>query len=214
MGHHLSTRLAERLSREYCDLCDAIVAPSTKIERYLRQWGTTSPIEVIATGIDTKRFASRSEERVAEMRARFGFSADQRALLFVGRLGQEKSVDTPAGAVASTRHSEAVLLIVGDGPDRKDLERMARELKIADRVRFAGYLRGDELVAAYHLAEVFVFASTTETQGLVIGEALASGLPVVAVRDPAVADFVEDGKTGFLVPEHHEPIARAIDSIP
>jgi 1,2-diacylglycerol 3-alpha-glucosyltransferase len=209
----LSTKVAERLSREYCDLCDAIIAPSTKIERYLRRWGTTSPIDVIATGVDTKRFETAPQAGVNELRGRLGFDVDQRVLLFVGRLGREKSVDTLLRALSCSRHSDAVLLIVGDGPDRRDLERMARESRLGDRVRFAGYLEGSDLVAAYHLADAFVFASTTETQGLVIGEALAAGLPVVAVQDPAVADFVIDGETGFLVPAHHEPMARAIDAI-
>ena len=208
----LSTKLAERLSREYCDLCDAIVAPSTKIERYLRRWGTTSPIDVIATGIDTKRFETAPQAEVAALRMRFGFGAQQPVLLSVGRLGREKSVDTLLRALSCSRHSDTALLVVGDGPDRRELQHTARELRLGERVRFAGYLEGSDLVAAYHLADAFVFASTTETQGLVIGEALAAGLPVIAVQDPAVADFVVDGETGFMVPAHHEPMARAIDT--
>jgi glycosyltransferase involved in cell wall biosynthesis len=209
----LSTKLAERLSREYCDLCDAIIAPSTKIQRYLRRWGTTSPIDVIATGIDTARFKTAPEADVAALRTRFGFGADQRVLLSVGRLGREKSVDTLLRALSCSRHSDAAMLVVGDGPDRRELERIVRELRLGERVRFAGYLDGSDLVAAYHLADAFVFASTTETQGLVVGEALAAGLPVIAVQDPAVADFVVEGETGFLVPAHHEPLARAIDTV-
>ena len=133
-------------------------------------------------------------------------------LLFVGRLGKEKSVDTLIRALAGSRHAEASLLIVGDGPDRRRLERLAQDLRLDGRVKFAGYLDGDDLVAAYHLADAFVFASTTETQGLVLGEAMAAALPVIAVTDAAVADFVVDGSTGLLVPEHHEAFSRAIDT--
>ncbi len=208
----LTTRLAEWLSREYCDLCDAIVAPSSKIERYLRQWGTTSPIDVLATGVDTGRFAHASAERVGALRQRFGLAEDTPVLLYVGRLGKEKSVDMLLRALACTRDTSATLLIVGDGPDRRELERIARDLRVSERVRFAGYLEGDDVVAAYHLADAFLFASTTETQGLVLGEAMAAGLPVIAVTDAAVADFVVDGTTGFLVPAHHEALARAVDA--
>jgi 1,2-diacylglycerol 3-alpha-glucosyltransferase len=210
---NLSTRLAERLSREYCDLCDSIIAPSTKIERYLRRWGTTSPIDVIATGIDTGRFCTTHDGEVVALRTRLGLAVSLPVLLFVGRLGKEKSVDTLIEALARSKNRDAVLLVVGDGPDRRELERLASDLGVGRRVRFAGYLEGRELVAAYHLSDAFVFASTTETQGLVLGEALAAGLPVIAVHDDAVADFVVEGRTGFLVQPRAEAMAAAVDKV-
>lgn len=209
----LSTKLAERLSREYCDMCDSLIAPSSKIEHYMRRWGTTSPIEVIATGVDTGRFGSATNADVEALRADLGLRAGTRTLLYVGRLGKEKSVDLLLRAFAGSRQRDTVLLVVGGGPDRKDLERLATKLGVSDRVRFTGYLEGARLVAAYHLADAFVFASETETQGLVLGEALAAGLPVVAVKDEAVADLVIDGRTGLLVPSEPRAFASAIDHL-
>jgi glycosyltransferase involved in cell wall biosynthesis len=105
------------------------------------------------------------------------------------------------------------LLIGGDGPHRAELEALVDELNLRKRVTFLGYLKGADAVAAYHLAQAFVFASTTETQGLVIGEAMAAGLPVIAVEDHAVEDFVVGGRTGLVTPAFPEALAHAFDEV-
>jgi len=209
----LTKMLAERLSREYCDQCDSIVAPSTKVEGYLREWGVSQPIEIIATGIDVARYSVVDEPRIAALRSRLHIAPDDRIALFVGRLGREKNVEALIRALWHCRCSNAKLLVVGDGPHRAELEELTDELGLSDRVVFAGYLQRDDSIAAYHIAHVFAFASTTETQGLVVGEAMAAGLPVVAAEDRAVEDFVVDGECGFVVPGRPEDLARAIDTL-
>ncbi|MDP2400684.1 MAG: glycosyltransferase, partial [Actinomycetota bacterium] len=186
----LTKRLAEVLSREFCDACDTIVAPSTKVERYLRGWGVKRPIDVIATGIDVVRYSTPDVARVTGLRERLALPGDERILLFMGRLGREKNVELLLRALWHSRMDGLRLLIVGDGPHRAELEELAEELDVTSRVTFAGYLERDDAIAAYHLSDAFGFGSTTETQGLVIGEALAAGLPVIAVDDPATCDFV------------------------
>lgn len=207
----LTKRLAERLSREYCDACDSIVAPSTKVEDYLREWGVKRAIEVIATGIDIEKYEEVDETRIAALRKRLHITPADRVALFMGRLGREKNVEVLIRAFWHCRCTGAKLVICGDGPHRSELEALVSELALEDRVIFAGYLQGPDTVAAYHLAHLFTFASSTETQGLVVGEAMAAGLPVVAAEDRAVEDFVLNVETGLVVPGRAEDLAHAID---
>jgi 1,2-diacylglycerol 3-alpha-glucosyltransferase len=209
----LTKRLAERLSREYCDACDSIIAPSTKVEDYLRAWGVKGTIEILATGIDVNKYATVEPDRIASLRSRLHLKPDDRVALFMGRLGREKNVETLIRALWHCRCPNAKLLICGDGPHRHELEALVGELSLGGRVVFAGYLDGMNTVAAYHLAHIFAFASTTETQGLVVGEAMAAGLPVVAAEDRAVQDFLISGENGLVVPGRPEDLARAFDEL-
>lgn len=209
----LTRRLAERLSREFCEACSSIVAPSTKIERHLREWGVTVPIDVIATGVDVERFRLPDPLRVEQLRTAAGLSPGDRVLLYMGRLGREKNVGMLIRALWHTRDVSTRLVVAGDGPHRPELESLVNQLDLEERVSFVGYLDREDVVAAYHLADAFFFASTSETQGLVIGEAMAAGLPVIAAQDRAVEDFVVDGRTGCIVPGRPEDLARAIDTL-
>ncbi|TLM65722.1 MAG: glycosyltransferase family 4 protein, partial [Actinobacteria bacterium] len=209
----LTKRLAEQLSRVFGEHCDSIIAPSSKIERYLRDWGVTVPVEVLATGIEVDRFASPDPARIARLRERLEIAEGDKVLLFAGRLGREKNVEMLVRALWHSRRTDTVLVIAGDGPDRGELEAVVEETGVSDQVRFAGYLEGPDMVAGYHMADAFVFASTTETQGLVVGEAMAAGLPVICVDDEAVSDFVVDGETGVIVSNRPEEMARAIDRV-
>ncbi len=209
----ITKQLARRLSREFCNACDSIVAPSTKIQLCLTEWGVNVPIEVIATGIDVERYAKRDDVKTKNLRERLAISTGDRVLLFVGRLGREKNIEMLLHSLTLLSESRALLLIVGDGPHRPELEALVSQLGLQERVRFAGYLQRDDVIAAYQLSTLLAFASTSETQGLVIGEAMATGLPVVAVEDHAVEDFVVDGRTGYVVPERAVDLAVAIDRL-
>lgn len=205
--------MAERLSREFCDQCDLVLAPSTKIEKALADWGTTSRVEVLPTGVDAERFAERDAEAADALKRRFAIPATDRLLTFVGRIGIEKNLDLLVDAFARVTTPGARLVIVGDGPHRADLESRIAGLGITDRVTFTGYLQRDDVACVYSMSEALFFASTSETQGLVIAEAMASGLPVVAVQDLAVGDAVVDGVNGFLAPERADALAAAADRL-
>lgn len=207
----LTKKLAERLSRDFCQACDSIVAPSTKVENYLRRWGVTVPIEVIPTGIDSTRYSTADPERAAALRDRLLLEESDRIAIFVGRLGREKNVETLIRALWHCTCPDTVLVIVGDGPHRDALEELAEELGVSTRVRFAGYLQRDDVIAAYHIAQALVFASTTETQGLVVAEAMAAGLPVIAIEDEALQDFVRQDENGVVVHGNPEAFADAMD---
>ena len=209
----LTKRLAERLSREYCDACDSIIAPSTKVEDYLREWGVKGTIEILATGVDIDKYTTVDEPRISALRERLRLKPEDRVALFMGRLGREKNVEALIRAFWHCRCANTKLVICGDGPHHRELTALVDELSLRNRVVFAGYLEGMDTVAAYHLAHIFAFASTTETQGLVVAEAMAAGLPIVAAEDRAVEDFVLNGETGLVVPGRAEDLAHAFDEL-
>jgi glycosyltransferase involved in cell wall biosynthesis len=205
--------MAERLSRDFCDQCDLVLAPSTKIEKVLKEWGVTRPVVILPTGVDAGRFAATDPAEAARLRVRFGIPEGDRLLIFVGRLGREKNIQLLIEAMALIKTPGARLLVIGNGPYRSELDRRIARLGVGDRVTFTGYLQREDVAAAYAASDAFFFASTSETQGLVLAEAMASGLPVVAVDDLAVADAVADGVNGFLVPERAEDLAAAADRV-
>lgn len=209
----LTRKLAERLSREFCEACDSIIAPSSKVAGYLYDWGVKRPIEVLPTGVDVDKYSKVNQASLVSLQQRLSIKPGERVVMFMGRLGREKNIELLLRALWHCETEEIRLLICGDGPYRGELESLARELDIESKVTFAGYLKGDDSVAAYHLADAFVFSSTTETQGLVIGEAMAAGLPVIAVRDPATCDFVSHEVAGLITAPRPESMAAAIDRI-
>lgn len=205
--------MAERLSRDFCDQCDLVLAPSTKIQKALQEWGVTAPLELLPTGVNAERFAAPDAQAVRDLRERFGVAEGNRLLTFVGRIGLEKNIDLLVEALAHVATPGARLLVVGNGPYRSELDRHIEALGLTERVTFTGYLQRDDVVAAYAASDIFFFASLSETQGLVITEAMASGLPVVAVQDLAVGDMVADGVNGYLTEATPKALAAAVDRV-
>lgn len=191
--------LARRLSRQQCNALDAVLVPSTAMAERLREYGVTVPLRVQPTGIPLDRFGSADG---AAFRQRHGISADRRVALYVGRVAHEKNIDFLLRVARCCRDNQPDLLwlIAGEGPALNDLKALARQLGIESEVRFVGYLdRADALPACYAAADVFVFASRTETQGLVLLEAMASARPVVALACLGTTDIVGP-RQGAVVP--------------
>ena len=129
--------------------------------------------------------------------------------LYVGRLSPEKSIDVSLRAFAKMKNREnARFVIVGDGPATNDLKQLAENLNITDRTVFTGEVPREETIAYYHSADAFISASKTESQGLTFLEALASRLPIYAIRDEVIEELVEDGKNGFLCDSEAELTKR------
>lgn len=197
---------ATRLSGRFAASADAVIAPSAGIRADLLRRGVTAPVHVVPTGVDLDLFAPG--ERALARRA-LGLSDDGPIVLYVGRLDREKSVDRVLLAfdrVASTI-ARARLVVVGHGTEAEPLRRLARRLPAADRIHFLGVRSHAALPACYRAADLFLFASETETQGLVLAEAAACGLPVVAVAAPGCDEVVRDGESGLTT--KHEPAALA-----
>jgi glycosyltransferase involved in cell wall biosynthesis len=166
-------------------------------------------MEVLATaGIELERYDRLNASWV---RPRYGVPSDVPLVITVGRLAREKRFDVLLTAFAeAARDNAARLLVVGGGPQAADLRHAAAQLGLAGRVIFTGPLEHDRVLDCYAAAEVFAFASPTETQGLVVVEAMAAGLPVAAVSGGGVAEVVSDGVTGLLVPPETGALASAI----
>ncbi|HEX6199264.1 MAG TPA: glycosyltransferase, partial [Thermoanaerobaculia bacterium] len=180
-------RFAIELAVGYCNLCDAVIAPSESVEGLLRERGVTAPIRVIPTGVDLAGFAAGDG---TAFRAAHGIPADALVVGHVGRLAPEKNLGFLARAVARLLEARpgARFLVVGDGPARETVTEELVRRGLGERLHAVGVLGGAELVSAYRAMDVFAFASHSETQGMVLTEAMAAGVPVVAVDASGVRE--------------------------
>ncbi|MCL6582966.1 MAG: glycosyltransferase [bacterium] len=201
------------LSTGYANLCDQVIAPSESVAEILVRRGVKTPISVIPTGVDMERF-SRGEGQT--FRAKIGIPSEALVIGYVGRLAPEKNLEFWAEAVARFLRQSAgsQALVVGSGPSWAKIEEVFVREGVQERLHFSGTLVGDRLVEAYQAMDIFVFTSRSETQGMVLLEAMAAGIPVVALDAPGVREVVRDGKNGRLVEEEKiEPFVLAISSI-
>ncbi len=173
--------------------CDVVTAPSRAMLEELRAFGWSGEGREISNPIDVQRFRPLP---AAECKTAFGVTGQ--AVLVLGRLAKEKSIDEAFRAFAALSGGPT-MLVVGDGPERGNLMRLAHELDIASRVAFTGALQGDELVRAMNACDVKLITSRSETQSMTTLQAMACGLPVVAVRAGALPEYVRDGETGRVV---------------
>ncbi len=203
-------RLARAISSRQCNQLDAVVAPSEPMLKALRAYGVHQPVEIIPTGMPRAIFAEASG---AGFRGRHGIAPERPMLLFVGRVAHEKNIGFLLRMMAGLRQNqpEACLIIAGEGPAEPALRREAEALGLGDSVRFVGYLnRGGELLDCYRAANLFVFASRTETQGLVLLEAMAQGTPVVALAEMGTKDVLKEGEGCRIAPDDPEAFARLV----
>jgi 1,2-diacylglycerol 3-alpha-glucosyltransferase len=180
---------------------EVVIAPSAPIKEELLANGVRMhACEVVPTGVDLARFSPKNYDR--RFLERFGLDG-HRVALHVGRLSMEKRLDIVLKAMVRLRTEEPDLrlLVAGQGPAYDHYRAMARSLGVADRVVFAGFLPDEDLPKAYATCDMLVLASTFETQGLVVLEALASGTPVAGIRCRAIPEFVTEGKNGCLFEE-------------
>jgi len=201
-----------RWLKDFMQKCQHIIIPSESIREILvRDYGLEERYTVIPTGTDLEPY--RCAEWKA-LRKEKGWQAET-VLISVGRLAPEKNWDTLLRAFARVhaQRAELRLVLIGDGPARETLEALAAELGVAEHVTFTGALPFDEVPCYLKAADVFAFASVTETQGLVTIEAMAAGLPIIAVDGSGTRDIVENGKQGFLVENDAEALAKGIEKL-
>lgn len=191
----------------YYNSVDQVIVPSVAAQRWLQRHNVKKPIHVIPTGIPQPRPHSRPDAR-----ERLGVGPDRQMLLYVGRVAREKNMDTllRAVALAFAKNPRLVFFVVGDGPMRDECVSLASRLGIGDRVRFVGFVPREQVDEYYAAADLFVFASVTETQGLVVGEAMSHGLPAVLVNGGGAAAAVRDGVNGLVVRNDAEALAEKL----
>jgi len=188
-------RFVIQMTRDYCNLCTQVIAPSESVAKLLRERGVVTPITSIPTGIDAEFFASANGGRC---RRRFGIEDGSTVVGHVGRLAAEKNLIYLARAVGEylRKRSDSVFLVVGSGDARDEIERMLLEVVSPRQFVLAGCLTGQELADAYRAMDVFAFSSQSETQGMVLAEAMAAGVPAVALDAPGAREIVtaENGR--------------------
>jgi 1,2-diacylglycerol 3-alpha-glucosyltransferase len=203
-------RFVGALTAGYANLCDAVIAPSHAVADLLEERGVSTRIEILPTGVDVPRFASGDGAR---FRHKHGIPADALVIGYVGRLAPEKNLKFLSQAVSRfvATDPNAHFLVVGSGPSDEDIRNVFADANLSDRLHLAGCCMDQELIDSYHALDIFAFASQSETQGMVVTEAMAAGKPVVAVDGPGVRDVVQDRFNGRLVSlEHRQLFAQAL----
>jgi 1,2-diacylglycerol 3-alpha-glucosyltransferase len=194
----------------YCNRCDRVLVSVPSLDGILRHYGVRTRIEVCpSVGIDPAEFAQAAP---AGVRAWFRIPEDAPLLLFVGRLAREKGLRLLLESVAGLP-PQAWLLLLGDGPERRELEAEARRLGIAARVVFGGEQDHRHVIDALFACDIFVFPSQTETLGLAVLEAMGAGCAIVAVQGGAIPEVVQDGETGRVVAAEPSTLRQAIGDL-
>ena len=210
--HYVAKGLMDRISkkalrgytRTIALNCQEFITPSGKTKEYMRSIGSDIYINVVPTGIDFSLFSEDKvdKEKMKKFKEEHGIKETTKTFLLLGRVAKEKSMDYSIRGFAmyAKKHPEMDLkmIVVGDGPQRPELELLTLELHIADKVDFIGKVPASEVPFYYHLADIYTSASITETQGLTFMEAMASGTIVLARFDTNLADTIMDGQTGFF----------------
>jgi glycosyltransferase involved in cell wall biosynthesis len=203
LPQYFSHRVVTAYLRWFCGQTDTIVVPSTMVRRVLSVWGVKKPVAVIPTGLKLERIKAHrhSGQQSIEIRRQLGLPPTAKLLLYSGRIAPEKNIPFLLQAFDAIRQQEPEtwLVLVGGGPKMKEYQQIAGK-----QVVFTGQCQPEKLLDYYFAADIFVYSSVTETQGLVLTEAKACGLPVVAVFGGGLADVINNGQDGYLVPQKLE----------
>ena len=199
-GERFGKWIVRTASRYLLKKVNTVVVPTVKVENTLRGYHIEQPICVVPSGISLEQFQSRLSPAIRkEKREALGITDDQTVLINLGRLGTEKNLSELVELFekAIALHPDLRFLIVGDGPAKSDLEKLAEKLGIADRVIFTGMVSPTEVQNYYQLGDIFVSASTSETQGLTYIEAAANALPLLCKEDPCLDGIILQGENGY-----------------
>lgn len=205
--------LARAFSRSQCAALDGLIVPSRPMLEALRQYGIDTHARVVPTGIELADFSGGDGQR---FRAQHGIPPEQPLLLYVGRVAHEKNIGFLLESLTYLKHwhPEILLVIAGEGPASAALKRRATDLNLDAHARFVGYLdRSRELLDCYRAADVFVFSSRTETQGLVLLEAMALGVPVVGLAIMGTAEVLQHDRGAHIALDDVHGFARTVSAL-
>ena len=215
----LMDRISKKAMRGYAKTiaksCTEFITPSIKTKEYMRSIGSDIYINVVPTGIDFSIFDANKvdKEKQLQFKKEHGIGENTKVFLLLGRVAKEKSMDYSIRGFAAylNKHPDAdiKMIVVGDGPQKNELELLTHELHISDKVDFIGKVPASEVPFYYHLADIYTSASITETQGLTFMEAMASGTIVLARFDSNLAGTITDSQTGFFFTDEKSFIEKA-----
>jgi Glycosyltransferase len=211
----LIKKVISRISKIYGNNCTELIVPSTKTKEALEQYGLDKTMHVIPTGLELDTFDPKNKnlENIEKLKQEFSIQ-NQFVITFLGRLAEEKSVDVIIKAIFELvkKRTNILCLIVGGGPSLENLKKLVETYNLENYVIFTGPKPQEEVPNYYHISDIFVSASITETQGLTFIEAMASGIPVIARRDKNLLEVVHDGHNGFFFnrPEELAPLLEKV----
>jgi len=204
----ISSKLAKKITFNFAKRCDAIIVPSIFIKKYFQREGIKKPLWVLPTAIQFEKIKN------AKKKDKLALPKKARVLLYVGRLAREKNVVFLLKAFKKvlqvSKNKNVYLLLVGDGPATDELKKLSKKLDIERNVIFFGKVNPKEVPQYYKAADVFVFASKTDTQALVLPEAMAAGIPIVALNFPGPKDIITNGVNGFLTKDSLKEFSQKI----
>lgn len=200
----ISPYLAKKITSVFANSTDAVIAPSQKVRESLINYNVTVPIHLIPTGLPVGDFRinERIIKRREELKKELRISSGDKIVFYLGRICKEKNIEflIKAFVELSKKRGDFKFLLVGNGTDYKKIRALVKKLNLENKVIMPGFIDESDKAAYYHLADVFWFASKTDTQGLVILEADAAGLPIVALKDSAYANLIIGGENGYILP--------------
>ncbi|TSC90973.1 MAG: putative glycosyltransferase (group 1) [Parcubacteria group bacterium Licking1014_17] len=187
-----------KLTLKYYNSCDLVLSPSKALADEMVKRGLYKPVKVLANSVDIDFFKPATTDIKEQLKKKFGLP--RCSLVYVGRVSYEKSIDQAIRAFTSAaeKNLEIKLMIVGDGPERKKIEKLATDLGIKDRMIFTGFLRGHDLREAFQASDIFITASKSENMPITMLEAMAVGLPFISVSEKGIPELVRHGINGFL----------------
>ena len=214
-GNLFRNLISHALVKRFANKCDAVIVPTYSTEEYLRMIGVKSPIFVQPTGIEYQRFQEVSDEDVSRLRESLKIQ-DETIFVSVSRLSNEKNIDFMIDAIHALRQRSNRpfrFLMIGQGHQHDRLQQRIDELDLNQHFILVGSIPPEDMATWYHLGDAFLFASKSETQGMVILEAMAAGLPVVAVRSSGIDDVVRQDFNGFKTPEKQDQWCEKVQKI-
>lgn len=203
----LGKKAVEKFTRQVSRYTKAIIVPTRKMYDMLKRYEIKTDLVVIPSGINLEKYGISKIKTMIDrnnIRKRCGVAEDDFLMIYLGRLAKEKNVDEIISFLAGNRDKKIKLMIVGDGPYRKDLEEKSKRANVSERVIFTGMVPPEKVVNFYRAGDVFVSASTSETQGLTYMEAMASGLPILCKYDSCLDGVVENNENGYVYNSEEE----------
>ena len=213
MPRFLMRFLARRFTVSQCAALDALVVPSSAMLSALLAYGVRCPMHIIPTGLDMERFEGGDGAR---FRARHGIASKRPVLVHIGRIAHEKNIDFLLRMLSKlvARIPQVLMILAGEGPALAHCRARVESLRLNSNVLFVGYLaRESQLLDCYRAGDVFVFASRTETQGLVLLEAMALGVPVVSTAHMGAADILRPQRGSIIAPDDEQEFAKLVGGL-
>lgn len=207
----ISQKYITRITSTYSNKCDAVIAPSISIKKLLLDHKVKVPIEIIPSGININEFV-KSKGKKDDIRERYGINTEDIVLITASRITEEKNIPFLIKSYLLIKKSckNSKFIIIGDGAAKNTLRKLALKLNVYKDVFFTGHIKKEEVISLFQASDIFIFSSLTETQGIVLIEAMISGLPVVAVKSNGIEDIVQNGKNGILTENSVDEFSRSV----